>query len=418
MRFHTMEYTLANLREVVKRDEAFLDEKKLAWSKSINYSVPHLTSKTKIDFTCNCGESHTKLLMSIFNGGAKCSTCTRAAADIKNKAAHIKISKDLGYFMYDKANLLQLVDTAGATLVTKIEDTPKLKQSDYIKYVCQCGEECEWYYSTIRDRGGAYCQSCVKLGFGNRKERQAKIKLQESVSYPNKTRCRSCRQLKPKRDFVSNGTTCTICREKSTKFNDDMDDYTLLVKKKKGPCVDCGETNVNVLQFDHIDRGNKLRGVTKCRSIKTIDEEAAKCEMRCCICHIRKTREELSWKIQPTPAQKYVDEIKRKIGGCSLCGWYDKTLLEALHFDHLDRDTKSASISAFAIKNCQEQVDTEIEKCRLICANCHRLHTIKQLGFLDNEFMPKSEARQLRKELTMLAEDFVEYSSSEDSYTD
>lgn len=93
--------------------------------------------------------------------------------------------------------------------------------------------------------------------------------------------------------------------------------------------------------------------------------------------------------------------MKWKRRGCELCGWYDEDLLEALHFDHLDRETKIASISKLASSNRSiEVIDAEIDKCRLICANCHRLYTIKQLGFLDNEFMSKSEARKLRKELT------------------
>lgn len=52
------------------------------------------------------------------------------------------------------------------------------------------------------------------------------------------------------------------------------------------PCVDCGETDIRVLQFDHV-RGKKISGV--CRligdSLEKIKKEIEKCEIRCVNCH-------------------------------------------------------------------------------------------------------------------------------------
>lgn len=57
---------------------------------------------------------------------------------------------------------------------------------------------------------------------------------------------------------------------------------------KLHPCVDCGEGNIIVLDFDHV-RGNKTRHVSdmvsRCCSIKTIMEEISKCDVRCANCH-------------------------------------------------------------------------------------------------------------------------------------
>jgi hypothetical protein len=54
------------------------------------------------------------------------------------------------------------------------------------------------------------------------------------------------------------------------------------------PCVDCGEDDAIVLEFDHVF-GNKLRGVTELAatgySWKIIEEEIGKCEVRCGNCH-------------------------------------------------------------------------------------------------------------------------------------
>ena len=56
------------------------------------------------------------------------------------------------------------------------------------------------------------------------------------------------------------------------------------------PCVDCGEKDIVVLDFDHV-RGIKEIEVTrmiKRNSLKKIDEEIKKCEVRCANCHRRR----------------------------------------------------------------------------------------------------------------------------------
>lgn len=61
------------------------------------------------------------------------------------------------------------------------------------------------------------------------------------------------------------------------------------------PCVDCGENDPIVLEFDHI-KGNKLFNLGAVSSggygIIKIKEEIDKCEIRCANCHRRKTYRE------------------------------------------------------------------------------------------------------------------------------
>lgn len=63
------------------------------------------------------------------------------------------------------------------------------------------------------------------------------------------------------------------------------------------PCVDCGETDPIVLEFDHV-RGEKKDGVVNlaCYGWKTVEIEIAKCDVRCANCHKRKTRKQLGWR--------------------------------------------------------------------------------------------------------------------------
>lgn len=59
------------------------------------------------------------------------------------------------------------------------------------------------------------------------------------------------------------------------------------------PCVDCGESDPVVLEFDHV-RGEKAFSVSTGvrKSWKTIEAEIAKCDIRCANCHRRKTAQE------------------------------------------------------------------------------------------------------------------------------
>ena len=64
------------------------------------------------------------------------------------------------------------------------------------------------------------------------------------------------------------------------------------------PCVDCGETDPIVLQFDHV-RGVKRTDVSKLvrdqRPWPEVAEEISKCDVRCANCHFRRTAVQLGW---------------------------------------------------------------------------------------------------------------------------
>lgn len=66
---------------------------------------------------------------------------------------------------------------------------------------------------------------------------------------------------------------------------------------KKHPCVDCGEGNPVVLEFDHV-RDIKVRAISKLiweKSIDAIVSEIEKCEIRCANCHRIRTAESRNW---------------------------------------------------------------------------------------------------------------------------
>lgn len=64
------------------------------------------------------------------------------------------------------------------------------------------------------------------------------------------------------------------------------------------PCIDCGEDNPIILEFDHV-RGKKVFNIgeasSKGYSLKRVVAEVAKCEVRCANCHRKKTYKEAGW---------------------------------------------------------------------------------------------------------------------------
>lgn len=63
-------------------------------------------------------------------------------------------------------------------------------------------------------------------------------------------------------------------------------------------CVDCGEPDPMVLEFDHIN-GTKLGNISDmisgAFSWRRILEEIEKCDVRCANCHRRKTARDYKW---------------------------------------------------------------------------------------------------------------------------
>jgi hypothetical protein len=102
------------------------------------------------------------------------------------------------------------------------------------------------------------------------------------------------------------GVVCKTCREKLARGRAS----TLLIDRQRSsargvahrnqayvfdhlvshPCVDCGEVDVLVLEFDHV-RGEKRFniGQHKARAMAALQEELKKCEVVCANCHSRRT---------------------------------------------------------------------------------------------------------------------------------
>lgn len=116
------------------------------------------------------------------------------------------------------------------------------------------------------------------------------------------TYCRKCSREYVRNHYLSNKK---YYLEKSKRRNIKLRLKTieyLAQYLKSHPCVDCGETDILVLEFDHISKTNKTEEVNKIVSSRSsllkVMNEIEKCQVRCANCHRRKTAKETnSWRL-------------------------------------------------------------------------------------------------------------------------
>jgi hypothetical protein len=91
------------------------------------------------------------------------------------------------------------------------------------------------------------------------------------------------------------------------------------------------------------------------------------------------------------PIRGAVDRIKIA-SGCVDCGY--RAHPAALDFDHLDPSTKIAAVSAmvYSLRKSWPEIESEIAKCEVVCANCHRIRTLERPRVLGRQTVPRHEA--------------------------
>ena len=223
------------------------------------------------------------------------------------------------------------------------------------------------------------------------------------------------------------------------------------------PCVDCGETDIVVLQFDHLrdKKADVTALITSGATWAAIEREIAKCEIRCANCHrletarrytiangrtrrkrpskalpqqlhladaeprtcrVCKVQQPLSafpfrsksqrvrhwiclscqrevsraWYLRQSPNAKRVGGYGRKMREklvaridsyleehpCVDCG---ESNLIVLDFDHL-RDKTDDVANMVAAGRPWSEIESEIAKCQVCCANCHARRTARRIG--------------------------------------
>lgn len=154
-----------------------------------------------------------------------------------------------------------------------------------------------------------------------------------------------------------------------------------LITKHGGCCSNCGESRHWVLEFHH--EGDKEFGVGSLLGgrLSKAKKESEKCILLCSNCH-REIHNEYK---ETTCSRTKIKMLEyKKTKECQYCG-YSK-LNRTLDFHHKNPDEKLIHISDYrgSIKELTKQIKEELDKCIVLCSNCHKNEHYNLKFFEDN----------------------------------
>lgn len=121
-----------------------------------------------------------------------------------------------------------------------------------------------------------------------------------SEFYARSSRCKTCHKLYTKEHYKNNKDAYVTRNSIRNRKVEAENRKFLLQYLCKNPCVDCGNPDIEVLQFDHRDSTLKTGAVSDLltHSRKRLEEEVAKCDIRCANCHTKRTRRQRNqWRV-------------------------------------------------------------------------------------------------------------------------
>ena len=148
---------------------------------------------------------------------------------------------------------------------------------------CQIPKE----LSTEFNSEGKYCKVCH-----NEKGREWRLKNPEKYKQSQNKECARRKPLRKGKETIiidySLFKSTNFFYQKRRKLNNYL---WILEYLKTHPCVDCGESDPVILEFDHV-RGEKkfnISHVLHQNALLGIQEEVKKCDIRCANCHRKRT---------------------------------------------------------------------------------------------------------------------------------
>jgi transposase len=142
-----------------------------------------------------------------------------------------------------------------------------------------------------------------------------------------------------------------------------------------GKCEHCGETNFFKLEFHHLESEEKEYNISRIRNYRwsIIESEIKKCKLLCRNCH---NEEHNGYKDKRRFINKNTFLDFKKTIKCEKCE-YDK-YIGSLDFHHINPKIKDLTLSQLSLKynNIQElteNIKMELDKCVVLCKNCHSL---------------------------------------------
>lgn len=128
-----------------------------------------------------------------------------------------------------------------------------------------------------------------------------KCKIEKSLDdfgkkYDKKqSHCKECGKIYVRNHYSKNKE---YYYEKNKKRKIELQKWVFEFLKTKS-CCECGESETIMLDFDHRNPKNKSfsisKGILNRKSLKTLQKEIAKCDIRCVKCHRRRTAKQFGW---------------------------------------------------------------------------------------------------------------------------
>ncbi len=233
------------------------------------------------------------------------------------------------------------------------------------------------------------------------------------LKYPNRDyrvrRCRACVREISRMYYLRDPASYKARAAANNKLTTARNRERLREFFRNAECMDCGLRDFAVQDLDHREplekRDNISTLVRQPFSWSLIAKEIAKCDVVCANCHRKRTARYFGWRkllgleelvLPPlpkrgTPTYQRVKNTRNVLRRrhrhqthllaflrehpCELCGETDPIVLD---FDHL-RD-KLREVTDIARRGGWSNLLAEIEKCRVLCANCYRRHTAAMAG--------------------------------------
>jgi hypothetical protein len=185
-------------------------------------------------------------------------------------------------------------------------------------------QKCDVRCANCHRRRTAVQFNWSKLASGQQANQEAVASTEASVQTSAQKRCTRCGVLWPITEFAyrvkSRGTRRSHCRSCTSEYGrrhyrrnretylnkswsrdrtDRLDLRAWIYEYLRcHPCIDCGETDPVLLDFDHRESSEKIETVgflvARGRREEAI-AEVSKCDIRCANCHRRRTAKQFGW---------------------------------------------------------------------------------------------------------------------------
>jgi hypothetical protein len=143
----------------------------------------------------------------------------------------------------------------------------------------------------------SFTESRVCTGCGDTKP-ASEFSVKNTITGRQATRCLACVAAASREHYRRNRETYLTRARSRERWSNPKRSYRLDYLSTH-PCIDCGETDPLLLEFDHRVGETKLNDVSRLireRKWSDVAAEIAKCDVRCVSCHRRKTARDFGWR--------------------------------------------------------------------------------------------------------------------------